>query len=90
MASYKQDPDDLLDYQLDWTSFLNAGETISSQTVTSSDPAFVVSNVSETSGIITYWVTGGVDGENYKVTCHVTTSAGREKEVADVFLVRSV
>lgn len=90
MASYTQDPDDLDYYQQDFTTYLDTGETITTYTLTSSDPAFVISNDSEASGVITYWVTGGADGSNYKVTCHITTSTGREKDAADLFLIRSV
>lgn len=88
MSSYVQDPDDKLDYQIDWTTFLTDGETVSSYTLTSSDAAFVISGDSEASGVVTYWVTGGTDGSNYKVTCHIVTSAGREKDATDTFLVR--
>jgi hypothetical protein len=88
VATYTQDPDDVLDYQIDWTTFLAAGETISSYTVTSSAATFIVDNDSEASGVITYWASGGTAGDNYRVTFHNVTSAGREKDASDTFRIR--
>lgn len=90
MSSYLADPDDKLDYAIDFTGFLDQGETIVTFTVTPDDPALTVSQVSEAAGVVTYWAAGGTDGSTVKVVCHIVTSTGREKDVADRFYIRSV
>jgi hypothetical protein len=36
--------------------------------------------ISESDGKITYWLTGGTSGSRYRVSCKITTSAGRIDE----------
>ncbi|HWU21553.1 MAG TPA: hypothetical protein VN088_08510 [Nocardioides sp.] len=88
MATYIHDPDDRLDYAFDWTSFLAAGETITGHTVTGD--GVTADSDTEQAGIVTYWVSGGVAGTVAHVTCHVTTSAGRQKDATDRFIVREM
>ena len=72
----KADPGDELDYALDWTLWLSAGEIITSSewivpnNLTASNDSF-----STTKTIV--WLTGGVQPEVLVVKNRITTSDGR-------------
>jgi hypothetical protein len=38
--------------------------------------------MSESDGAITYWLSGGTSGQRYRISCKITTSAGRTKEMS--------
>jgi len=81
----QHDKDAKLDYAWDWTDWLGIGETITSQTVTG--PAgFTVTNVNVTSGVVTAWCQTAVSG---LLTCHITTSLGRQEDRSFFLLVQS-
>jgi hypothetical protein len=71
----------LLDYPFDWAGkgWLQAGETIASSTIT---VATGITNTLTTvlPGSVTAWLSGGVVGQTYLVTCNVLTSTGRRDE----------
>lgn len=80
IATYEKDPSAVLDYSIDWSSWLPTGDTIASVTWSTSDAALVVEASpapSVASGIATAWLSGGVRGARYTATCQVTTTAGR-------------
>ena len=70
-----QTPTDLLDYTLDFTSWLElVGDTIS--TVSWSIPAaLTASNQSNTSYTMTTYLTGGAPGQTYRVDGTIVTAA---------------
>lgn len=77
--TYIKDPDEKLDYQVDWSTHLAAAETISSVTWTvqtgltkSSSPA-----ASNTTTTATVWLEAGTAGESYDVACRITTNQNR-------------
>jgi hypothetical protein len=71
-----KDPDEVLDYQVDWSDRLN-GDTLSTSVWTISDPA-LVEDSSEISGDNTIiWLSAGTLGEAYDLLNRVTTTGGR-------------
>lgn len=70
----RQDPDAVLDWQLDLTDWLE-GDTIQSATVDGG--GLTVGNVVTTDTSITVWLSGGTAGTNYTVRIRFTTTAGR-------------
>lgn len=86
---YQQDPDDLLDYKFDFAALTNgtgdsdwlaSGETITAKTVTA-DPVGITissSSITDSATSVTVWLTSGTSGTTYSITCHITTSDGRE------------
>ena len=74
-----KDPSAVLDYAFDWTGWLAAGETITDHTITA-DTGITVDSSTELDGKVTVWLSGGTAGQNYKVACKITTSAGRTDE----------
>lgn len=79
MSTYTKDPDAVLDWAFDWTSWLADNETISSHTVTVPD-GLTRDSDTESSGVVTVWLSGVTAGTEYRVSCLVVTSAGRTDE----------
>ena len=76
MSIYIKDPDAVLDYTVDWTSWLAAAETVSTSTwVVEAGITQNSASNDTTSGTI--WLSGGTVGEEYRVTNRVATNQGR-------------
>lgn len=85
-TNFTKDPDDVLDYAFDWSSWLGGSDTISSFTAIGS-PGITVNTTSHTSTTSTVWVSGGSAGIPYTVTHRITTAAGRTKDLTMTFRV---
>ena len=82
---FKHDPNALLDYAVDWTSWLAAAETIS--TVVWTVPTGLTEESApggwsepDADNKRTVWVSGGTAATDYTVACKITTSVGRVDE----------
>jgi len=90
MASYVKDPAEKKDYSVDWSLHL-VTDTIGTSTwtvetgLTQTTPA-----ASNTDTTTTIWLSGGTADEDYTVTNHVVTAAGREFERSFVVMVRNL
>lgn len=96
LATYIKDPEADLDYGFDWSEWLavedlTASPAVAAETITAStwtlppDPTSPAVGLAEESSshngvATTIWLTGGVDGEDYVITNHIVTSAGREDD----------
>ena len=83
---YLKDPSAVLDWAYNWndssggkTPWLATGETIDSFVITA-DSGITVDGSTQIDGKVTVWLSGGTAGQNYKVACKITTSAGRTDE----------
>lgn len=83
---YLKDPSAVLDWAYNWndssggkTPWLATGETILSFVITA-DTGIIVDGSTQLDGKVTVWLSGGMAGQNYKVACLITTSAGRTDE----------
>lgn len=77
-AAFDHDPQAVLDYTLDWSTWLG-DDTIA--TATWSVPSGVtLASSSATTTTATAWISGGTVGEAYIATCHVTTVGGRQDD----------
>ena len=74
-----KDPEEILDYEIDWTKRL-AGDTIFSSTFTVPVGDAVVDTSSHTTTTATVWLSGGTLDETCEVLNHVVTAAGREMD----------
>jgi len=77
MSTYLKDPDAVLDYQVDWSDWLPAGDTITASQWFSSDAALVVDADTFTGTTATVWISGGDNRKRYTVTNRITTDGGR-------------
>ena len=88
MSIFYKDPDAVLDYNFDWSSWLDdTPETISSHTITV-ESGLTKDSDSESSGIVTAWLSGGTAGQRYKVECEITTSESRTDERTMIIVVQ--
>lgn len=70
-----KDPDEVLDYILDWTDRLGT-DTVATSTWTV--PTGITQNSdSATTTTTTIWLQGGTEGESYSFVNRVVTAAGR-------------
>lgn len=81
-----QDPDAVLDYQVNWSSWL-VGDTISTSTFVA-DTGLTVGATSHTTTTATVWISDGSLNGKYKVVNHITTDGGRENDHTIYFRIR--
>lgn len=74
-ATYRKDPSAILDYQINWATWLGS-DTISSSTwiVTTGITKVTSTNTTTTA---TVWLSGGTAGQTYTATNTIVTTAGR-------------
>lgn len=73
-----KDPDEVLDYSIDWTERLDAADTISTVVWGSSSPAGITRTSQQLSGAVTSaFFSGGTAGETYSIVCTIMTAGGR-------------
>ena len=74
-----KDPSAVLRYGIDWTPWLNAGETINaSPTVVSNKPTvLVVDQEALDEAVVSWRAAGGLNNKEYLVTVTVVTNQGR-------------
>lgn len=88
--SFIKDPNAVLDYQFDYAGakpWLTGSDTIASHTVTAS-AGITVDSTEATSTAVTVWLSGGIEGQTYSVTCHIVTAAGREDDRTMTFTMQ--
>lgn len=90
---YRKDPNAKKDYAVDWSSWLQDGETISSSAWAidvTPDGTLVISGspaASNTSTVATVWLEAGSAGRQYRVRNRITTSAGRtDDQSLDIYV----
>lgn len=77
LKRFKHDNNAKLDYVWNWQAWLEVGETITTQTVTSSEVTTTITAVTQATGKVTAWVQAT---KSCVVTCHIVTSTGREDD----------
>lgn len=70
-----KDPDEVLDYSIDWSSWLNTGDSVSSA-VWVVEAGLTKDSDSINGSITSVIVSGGTSGQDYKATCTMTTTNG--------------
>lgn len=85
---FPKDPDEALDYGLDWTDNMVAGDTITN--VQWFIPAGLTQGSSAfTNNITSIFLSGGTENQVYAIRCRITTSQGRVLERTVRLRVRS-
>lgn len=86
-----KDPDARLDYKWDWTSWLDASETINPfPTVTGTGGITIETpTVSPDGKSVIAWISGGTLGDTVEAVCHIVTSEGRQDDRTIVLNITS-
>lgn len=70
-----KDPQAVLDYAFDWSAWLAEGEIITAHDATAGGVR--LDSASRAGAVVTVWVSGGIVGSRARITCEITTNAGR-------------
>mgnify|MGYP000043269595 CR=1 FL=1 len=76
---FVHDPQAVLDYAWDWSTWLEPGETITTATITT-PTGLALASQSIAGGRVVAWLCGGEPRTRYRVTCHITTDRTREDD----------
>ena len=69
---------DVLDYDFDYTDFLDAvSDTVSSASITASPSGLTLGSKTNTTKKVKQWISGGDVGASYSVVCTMTSTGGR-------------
>lgn len=82
-ASHFKDPNDVMDYGLDWTDWLAKAPTPGDSIATSEwiAPAGITVDSEGLSGARTVvWLSGGTDEAEYIITNRIVTAQGRQRD----------
>ena len=79
MSTFIKDPQAVLDYQNDWSSWLDDSDTIATSAWAAS-VGITIDSESNTDTTATVWLSGGIAGEFYRVTNTITTAGDRTDE----------
>lgn len=85
-----KDPDEVLDYAVDWTARL-AGDTIATSTfLLEKAEGLVIDSQSNTATVSTVWLSGGTENKTAYILCRIETAGGRimDQTVTLVFRTR--
>jgi len=80
IGSITQQPNEKMDYDIDFSEWMPAGDVITLAAV-SVLPAGLTASYAIQSPAVKVWLDGGTAGVTYKVTVLATTNDGRKKEV---------
>jgi hypothetical protein len=85
-----KDPNEVLDYRVDWSSRLDSGDTINGSTfsVAVGDGLTIDTSV-YTNTTATVWFSGGTSGTTYEILNRITTTDGRTHDQTVKLKVRS-
>ena len=88
-----KDPDEVLDYNVDWQDAddpcLQAGETIATSAFSVVSGTVVIDSQSNTDTVATVWLSGGTLNERCLILNRITTSAGRTYDHTATLRIRS-
>lgn len=98
LAKWTKQPGEILDYDVSFVEFLALREDTIAQPIpggaysvsVDADPGITIEETSVTAGIVKVWLSGGTDGESYKVTVKVTTTGSREKHAEFTIKVKEI
>lgn len=88
VANIDKDPNDILDYSIDWNAWLVSAnnDAISTSTWTA-DTGVTLASQSVAAGISTVFISGGAAGSAYKVNCKIVTNASPPRTIERGFTV---
>lgn len=86
LGTFPKQPADVQDFDIDYGEFcagFTPADTLDSATapVVTADAGITVLQVTRSGNVVKVWLSGGVSGNTYKVTCRATTIGQRVKEV---------
>ena len=90
LGTVTQQPAERLSYTIDYGEFLTDGDNVQTAAAAADDPELIVNTVTVVDPRVRFWVTGGINGKQYKVTVDVTTADGRILQDEVIFKIKEV
>ncbi len=72
-----KDASAILDYEMDWSDWLETGVTIASATVTTDSEELSATNTAVEGGVVLWRLSGGTTGRSYTVVVQINTDNGQ-------------
>lgn len=88
-VKFKQ-PSEVLDYDVEYGDWLPDGDALSSAIASTDSIDLTIDSVQVIGTLVKVWISGGLDGAQYKVTVTATTNDGRVKEADFTIRVRNI
>lgn len=82
-----KDPDDTLDYDVDFSRYLPEGDAIQTASA-SADAGLTIDSTSVADQVVKVWISAGSDGATYAVTVTAASVGGRVKDATFKLRVR--
>lgn len=86
LGNFSKQPAEVVDYDIDYSEWLTAGDNVQSAVVDVSPSGLTVDSVFVNDPRVKIWLAGGTHGTQYKLSVTTTTADGRIKQ--DEFRVR--
>lgn len=86
LGNFNKQPVEVVDYDIDYSEWLTAGDNVESAAVDVQPLGLNVDSVFVNDPRIKIWLSGGSNGTSYKLTVTITTADGRVKQ--DEFKVK--
>lgn len=80
IGNFIKQPVEVLDYDVDYTDWLTAGDNVQSATVEVAPTGLTIDSIFINDPRVKVWVSGGLSGTTYKLTVTTTTADGRLKQ----------
>ncbi|WP_296717795.1 hypothetical protein [Erythrobacter sp.] len=71
-----KDPDSIELHGMDWSGWLQEGDTITAREVFADIEGVTIDQVADAGGIVSWRIQGGEVGQDYIITCRITSSSG--------------
>ena len=84
-----KDPNEVLDYRVDWTARLESGETLVTSNVFLASGSVVIDSQANAGAVVTVWLSGGVESSINVLTNRITTNQGRTYDESVQLRVRT-
>jgi hypothetical protein len=80
LAKFTKQPVEVQDYDIDFTSYLTSQNDTAVSHTSEAESGLTILSSNLTNGVVKVFVSGGLDGQQYKVSATVTTTGGRIKQ----------
>lgn len=77
-----KDPNDVIDFGIDWTARLSGGDSINTSSWSVSPTGLTIDSNSKTSTTTTVWVSSGTAGVTYQLTNRIITTQARQMDLS--------
>lgn len=90
LGRYTKQPAEVLDYEIDYTDWMEGRADLPAGHVVAAEPGITVVGSARDGNKVTVALSGGADGQSYKITVLLTTTSGMVREADFQVSVKAV